>query len=680
MLANRPRSLACSSFRSVLILLAAAALWAAPGTARAGSPQLVVSIGNTGTICDYDEACASNVCTSDGTTACTDDLDCPGCFEVENEDLIVCNPVSLGLNNTACDWSLFLDGSAAGLQSKIMAVDVLPNGSLAMRVNSDGSIPDLSAIKKKDIALFIPTDPTTLPYTQGEWRLFMDGDAVKGESDGRAWDSIDILVSDETCQGDKHDYTKCDVLLSLPAGAALGGVPTTNEDIIRCRPTANSVGGSITACSYSLFLDASNINGPGGTGSFTGNLLGFELMSFDGPFDPMNPLDGVMLFRANSQATLPVHQAQRDLLQYDGNFNTSPANPAGTVTFFFDGDDNGGLGSETIEALSIDPDTDGDGIVDRIDNCPDDANPLQEDDDGDGIGDVCDQCFGRPDDVCICGDGIRDLPNEECDLGTAFNGSPPCSLDCQVVGFCTGLGDLCETAADCPPGEGCCGNQVLEGDEGCDDGNIINDDLCTNQCDVNFDGALVLGCEGLGAGQIVAALGNPVIFKDTPKVTAPGYDQWKTKGDFTIFTSAAFDPDSQGVTLIFSQDQIIYEADVPPATFVQSGSDKKPKWKFTLSKTAPDIVGAEGWRKGKLKAISPGALGPLNRFKYSAQGAGVPMDIDPLFGEPGVTRIRQTIRVGNTCATVLLSCFPSGPSYRCFSQVFGSPSEAFLDE
>src|SRR3972149_6699925 len=35
-------------------------------------------------------------------------------------------------------------------------------------------------------------------------------------------------------------------------------------------------------------------------------------------------------------------------------------------------------------------DTDGDGVPDLEDNCPDDFNPDQEDQDGDGIGDACD--------------------------------------------------------------------------------------------------------------------------------------------------------------------------------------------------------------------------------------------------------------------------------------------------
>ncbi len=38
------------------------------------------------------------------------------------------------------------------------------------------------------------------------------------------------------------------------------------------------------------------------------------------------------------------------------------------------------------------PDTDGDGVCDVQDDCPNDADPSQADTDGDGIGDACDPC------------------------------------------------------------------------------------------------------------------------------------------------------------------------------------------------------------------------------------------------------------------------------------------------
>jgi hypothetical protein len=675
-------------------LAAAVLVLGVAGPAAAGNPKMVVAVGSNATICDTGEGCVGSLCQSD-SSSCSSDLDCPGCFAAANEDLIVCDPISTGLNNTACDWSLFMDGSAAGLNSTIQGVDVLPDGSLVIRVGSDGSIPDLSAIKAKDLALFIPVDPTTLPYTLGEWRLFLDGDAVKGASDARRWDAVDVMVSNSTCgnqdvtQFKGADFTDCDVLLSLPTGAALGGVPTVNEDIIRCRPTAHSVGGSITACSYSLFLNSSNINGPpeGQAGSFDGNLLAMDLSAF-GLFNPPNPVNGTMLFRASDQPTLPSHQATRDLLQYVGSFNQDPS--SATVTFFFDGDDQGGLNGETINALAVDPDRDGDDIPDRADNCPDDPNPNQADADGDDVGDVCDQCNGRDDDVCFCGDAIVDFPSEECDLGLGQNGPPPCSSACEIVGTCTQTNGTCKVASDCPnyPSEGCCGNSIEEGDEECDDGNSIQDDLCTNSCNDNTQGVPILGCEDLFGPDIVPLGVRTTTLKDRKSVPAQRVDSYRTiGGQFIMFTSASFDPVSQQVDVVFNQDDLLYQATVPPAqaspcNYVQSGSLERPRYLFRLRKADPDCSGAEGLRRNSYMHALPGVLGPNSRVLYGLMGRGTPWEVfDTNFlALDGHPKVRQTIRVGDTCATTVLSCIVrmNGRVIRCSPQLLGSPSGAFL--
>ena len=663
--------------------------------ASANNPKLVVALGANATICDTGEGCLGSLCQSDGSTSCSTDLDCPGCFAAANEDLIVCDPISLGLNNTACDWSLFFDGSAAGLNSSIQGADVLPDGSLVIRVGADGSIPDLSAIKAKDLALFIPVDPTTIPYTLGEWRLFLDGDAVKGASDARRWDAVDVMVSNATCgnqdvkQFKGSDFTDCDVLLSLPTGTALGGVPTVNEDIIRCRPTGHSVGGSITSCAYSLFLNSSNINGPpeGQTGSFDGNLLAFELTSY-GTFNPPNPVNGTMLFRASNQPTLPTHQVDRDLLLYTGSFNQDPS--SATVTFFFDGDNQGGLNGRTIQALTVDPDRDGDDIPDRADNCPDDPNTNQADSDGDGVGDVCDQCNGRDDAVCFCGDAIVDVPSEECDLGLGLNGPPPCSATCEIIGRCTQTGGTCKVASDCPnyPSEGCCGNSLEEGDEECDDGNSIQDDLCTNACKDNTQGVPILGCEDLFGPDIVPLSVRRTNLRDRKSVPATAIDAYRTRGgQFIMFTSADFDPDSQQVDVIFNQDDVLYQATVPPAqaapcNYVQSGS-ARPRYLFRLRQTEPDCSGAEGLRRNNFQHALPGALGPNARVLFNLTGYGTPWGaFDTNFlAVDGHPKVRQTIRVGDTCATSVLSCLAlkNNTVFRCASQLLGSsPSGAFL--
>jgi len=85
--------------------------------------------------------------------------------------------------------------------------------------------------------------------------------------------------------------------------------------------------------------------------------------------------------------------------------------PAGdTLTFSLTVTDDLGSTSTNVATVSITVnnvilDTDGDGIPDSVDNCPNTANPLRTDTDGDGIGDVCDA-----------------TPNGEADLSVGKSG------------------------------------------------------------------------------------------------------------------------------------------------------------------------------------------------------------------------------------------------------------------
>jgi hypothetical protein len=100
--------------------------------------------------------------------------------------------------------------------------------------------------------------------------------------------------------------------------------------------------------------------------------------------------------------------------------------------------------SSTTTTTTI-PDTDGDGVLDNIDNCQTIPNADQYDADGDGKGNVCDNCptVANPDQMDTDHDGHGDV----CDnCPTICN---PQQLDANG----NGIGDLCDPNPGC--GGGC---------------------------------------------------------------------------------------------------------------------------------------------------------------------------------------------------------------------------------
>jgi hypothetical protein len=139
----------------------------------------------------------------------------------------------------------------------------------------------------------------------------------------------------------------------------------------------------------------------------------------------------------------------------DGVYDVSTANQtaehtylsgySGVVTLRVTDDENlTALDTSCIEI--VDPsaclggDTDGDGICNDIDNCPDDANADQADEDEDGIGDFCDNCVtdANPGQLDADIDGIGDV----CD--NCLNVSNPDQDDFDE----DGVGDACDNCPD----------------------------------------------------------------------------------------------------------------------------------------------------------------------------------------------------------------------------------------
>ena len=106
----------------------------------------------------------------------------------------------------------------------------------------------------------------------------------------------------------------------------------------------------------------------------------------------------------------------------------------------------------------------------------------------------------------VCGDRVVDA-GECCDLGE-HNGGPGagCTATCGCTGRCAGSAAECAAAADCPPGEGCCGNGAVESGETCDDANGQDGDCCSSRCAIECDLTCVPACAGVSGPHLGAPL------------------------------------------------------------------------------------------------------------------------------------------------------------------------------
>ncbi|MBN2722744.1 MAG: thrombospondin type 3 repeat-containing protein [Deltaproteobacteria bacterium] len=106
--------------------------------------------------------------------------------------------------------------------------------------------------------------------------------------------------------------------------------------------------------------------------------------------------------------------------------------------------DNDGIG-DACEGMETDLDLDG--VIDSVDNCPDDYNPDQQDSDNNDIGDACDE---EPTDTD--GDGIIDS-EDNC---------PGIQNPDQQDSDNNGIGDACESTADDTDGDG-----IIDSEDNC---------------------------------------------------------------------------------------------------------------------------------------------------------------------------------------------------------------------
>jgi hypothetical protein len=171
--------------------------------------------------------------------------------------------------------------------------------------------------------------------------------------------------------------------------------------------------------------------------------------------------------------------------------------------------------------------------------------------------------------------------------------------------------------------------------------------------------------------RVLPAFSRPATLKNTSKVDVENaFNQWLLKGEIAI-PDVGFDPATQISETILNQEQVIYRATLPPGNFIKGGKATRPKWLFKLKRKTPDIVGAPGWRAGKFSSLPAGGTGQGNRIRYRFKGNGTPISVA---SGQNPTRMRETIRVGDTCYTAVLTCYePNLTTLRCYSKTIVPP-------
>jgi hypothetical protein len=93
-------------------------------------------------------------------------------------------------------------------------------------------------------------------------------------------------------------------------------------------------------------------------------------------------------------------------------------------------------------------DSDGDGVPDEVDNCPDVPNPEQVDEDGDGIGKRCDDNDGRDDDGDENDNEDQNQDTDNDGISDEHDNCPHTSNADQVDSNSDGVGNACDRDGD----------------------------------------------------------------------------------------------------------------------------------------------------------------------------------------------------------------------------------------
>jgi poly(hydroxyalkanoate) depolymerase family esterase len=251
-------------------------------------------------------------------------------------------------------------------------------------------------------------------------------------SDG-LYDIRAIATDDQSKAGDEQSITArvgpepadtapsiSDVMVTVSGQCAVvsGYAVDVNQNLSSV--TVNFSNGNIAADINGNQFSAEQCQLPGGqqqatvTASDTTNLSSSQTISFEvdagvtGDYNKHIELGHIKWGDGYSECYLAFGTAEFTMREYSASNNQcewiadgEPSCNGPVQACRNGGDDGGNYGGGNDGGGTTDPDTDGDGITDANDNCPNQANADQADNDGDGIGNVCD---ATPDGEVNCTD------------------------------------------------------------------------------------------------------------------------------------------------------------------------------------------------------------------------------------------------------------------------------------